>query len=149
MQEVETTRVRDDAELATRLRLVLMRLSRRLRRQAGDDLSPSLVSALATLERRGPLTLGQLAALEGVKPPSITRMVAALERTALVSRESDVSDRRVTRLTVTDEGRSTLQRSRTRKTAYLATQLATLDDAEAARLGDALRILERLLESDR
>jgi DNA-binding MarR family transcriptional regulator len=149
MHEHERPGGRDDADTASRLRLVIMRLTRRLRREAGDDLSPSVVSALATLDRRGPLTLGQLAELEGVRPPTITRMVATLERLGLVVRENDPADRRVTRLTVSGEGRSRLQTSRTRKTAYLARRLATLDDAEVARVGDALGILERFIESDR
>jgi DNA-binding MarR family transcriptional regulator len=140
---------RDDAALASRLRLVVMRFTRRLRRQAGDDLSPSLVSVLACLERRGPLTLGELAALEHVKPPSVTRMIAALESRELVRREADPSDGRVSRVSVTATGGRTLQRSRTRKTAYLAKRLATLNDEDAAALAKALAVLERLLEIDR
>ena len=140
---------RDDAALASRLRLVLMRLTRRLRSQAADDLSPSLVSALASLERRGPLTLGELAALERVKPPSVTRTIAALETQGLVQRERDQADGRVSRVSVTVDGRRRLQRSRTRKTAYLTKRLARLDDTEAKTLSDALAALERLLELER
>ncbi len=140
---------RDDAALAARLRLVVMRFTRRLRRQAGDDLSPSLVSVLACLERRGPMTLGELAALEQVKPPSVTRMVAALESRELVRREADPADGRVSRVSVTVAGSRTLQRSRTRKTAYLAKRLATLNDEDATALEGALAVLERLLEADR
>jgi len=80
---------------------------------------------LACLERRGPLTLGELAALEHVKPPSVTRMVAGLESHRLVHRESDPDDGRVSLVSVTAAGSRTLQRSRTRKTAYLAKRLAT------------------------
>ena len=79
----------DDPELAAHLRLVIMRLARQLRSQTVAGLSPSLISALVTIERKGPLTLGQLAALERVKPPSVTRMVAALEGAGLVRREAD------------------------------------------------------------
>ena len=140
---------RDDAALAARLRLVVMRFTRRLRRQAGDDLSPSLVSALACLEHRGPLTLGELAALEHVRPPSVTRMVAILESMELVSREADPTDGRISRVSTTAAGSRTLQRSRTRKTAYLAKRLATLNDEDAAALAEALAVLERLLEADR
>ncbi len=140
---------RDDAALAARLRLVVMRFTRRLRHQAGDDLSPSLVSVLACLDRRGPMTLGELAALERVKPPSVTRMVAALEREELVRRESDPSDGRVSRVSVTAAGSRMLQRSRTRKNAYLAKRLASLSDGDAVALDEALAVLERLLEADR
>jgi DNA-binding MarR family transcriptional regulator len=139
---------RDNAALAARLRLTVMRLTRRLRSQAGNDLSPSLLAALASLERHGPLTLGQLATLERIKPPSITRMVATLESAGLVARESEQADRRVTVVNVTAAGRRTLQKSRTRKTAYLAKRLRALSDTEAATLDDALRLLERLLEDD-
>ena len=126
-----------------------MRFTRRLRHEAGDDLSPSLVSVLACLERKGPLTLGELAALERVKPPSVTRMVAALESQGLVCRDADPADGRVSRVSVTADGSRTLQISRTRKTAYLARRLTTLSDADAAALAEALAVLERLLESER
>ena len=139
---------RDNAAQAARLRLIVMRLARRLRSQSGSGLSPSLISALASLEHHGPLTLGQLAALEQVKPPSVTRLVATLEGAGLARRKNDPADGRVTVLTVTAEGRRILQRSRTRKTAYLAKRLRGFDDAEAATLNDALRLLERLLEND-
>ena len=140
---------RDDAALASRLRLVLMRLTRRLRSQAGDDLSPSFVSALASLDREGPLTLGELATLERVKPPSATRMVATLEERGLARRQRDAVDGRVKRVEITGDGRRRLQRSRTRKTAYLTKRLASLDDAEAKTLSEALAALERLLELER
>jgi len=126
-----------------------MRFTRRLRQEAGDGLSPSLVSALACLERKGPLTLGELAVLERVKPPSVTRMVATLESNGLVHREADPTDGRVSRVSVTADGSRTLQLSRTRKTAYLAKRLATLSDADTAALAEALAVLERLLEGDR
>jgi DNA-binding MarR family transcriptional regulator len=126
-----------------------MRFTRRLRHEAGDDLSPSLVSVLACLERKGPLTLGELAVLERVKPPSVTRMVAALESKGLVRRDADPTDGRVSHVSVTADGSRTLQISRTRKTAYLARRLTTLSDADAAALAEALSVLERLLETER
>jgi DNA-binding MarR family transcriptional regulator len=137
-----------DPELAARLRLVLGRLARRLRRQAGDDLSPSLVSALASIELHGSMTLGQLAAHEMVTPPSVTRMVAALEEHGFVRREADATDRRIAHISLTAEGRRALCRTRTRKTAYLAQRLRTLDAGQLAVLRDALPILERLLEDE-
>ena len=138
-----------DPEVAARLRLVLNRLARRLRSQAAGDLSPSLVSALVSIECHGPITLGQLAAHELVKPPSVTRLVAALEERGLVRRETDAADRRIARVSLTGEGRRTLRRTRTRKTAYLAKQLRRLDAAQLAVLVDALPVLERLLEEER
>jgi DNA-binding MarR family transcriptional regulator len=138
-----------DPEIAARLRLVLNRLARRLRSQAAGDLSPSLVSALVSIELHGPITLGQLATHELVRPPSVTRMVAALEERGLVRRETDAADRRIARVSLTDEGRRTLRHTRTRKTAYLARRLRELDAAQLVVLVDALPVLERLLEDDR
>jgi DNA-binding MarR family transcriptional regulator len=137
------------SEVGARLRLVVMRLHRRLRAEAGDELSPTLVAALVSIERHGPLTLGRLAELERVTPPSITRVVANLERAGLVIRTVDASDRRVSRVVITPEGGRLLQRSRLRKEAYLAQRLETLGPEDLAQVRDALPILERLLESQR
>jgi DNA-binding MarR family transcriptional regulator len=139
----------DDAELAARLRLLVNRLARRLRSQAPADLSPSLTSALVTIEHQGPITLGQLATCERVTPPSVTRMVAKLERLGLVRREADPGDRRIAYVSVTADGKRTLQRSRTRKTAFLARQLRKLDESEVEAVRAVLPLLERLLEGDR
>jgi len=139
----------DAAELAARLRLLVNRLARRLRSQAPADLSASLTSALVTIERQGPITLGQLAAGERVTPPSVTRMVAKLERLGLAHREVDPGDRRIAYVSVTAEGKRTLQRSRTRKTAFLARQLRKLDESEVEAVRAVLPLLERLLEDDR
>jgi len=139
----------DDPELAARLRLVLNRLARRLRSQTPADLSPSLTSALVTIELQGPITLGQLASCERVTPPSVTRMVTSLEKLGLVRREADPADRRIARVSLTAEGGRTVLRTRTRKTAYLAKRLRKLDESELAVLRDALPVLERLLQDDR
>jgi DNA-binding MarR family transcriptional regulator len=136
----------DRAQLAGRLRLAVTRLNRRLRQQGESGLSPTAFSALATISRLGPIPLGELAAVEGVKPPSITSTVAGLEAQSMVVREADASDRRVTRVSVTARGRLRLLRSRTRKTAYLAARLQTLDERELQVLTEAAGILERVLE---
>jgi DNA-binding MarR family transcriptional regulator len=136
------------SELAAYLRIVLMRLHRRLRAEAGDELSPTLVAALVSVERHGPVTLGRLAELERVTPPSITRVVATLEREGLVRREADPADRRVSRVAVTPQGSHLLHESRTRKAAYLARGLERLEDGELSAVRAALPVLERLLESD-
>jgi DNA-binding MarR family transcriptional regulator len=139
----------DDSELAARLRLVVNRLARLLRSQAPADLSPSLTSALVTIELRGSITLGRLAACERVTPPSVTRMVASLEKRGLVRREADPADRRVARVSLTADGKRTVLRSRTRKTAFLAKQLRKLDESELGAMREALPVLERLLEDNR
>lgn len=137
-----------DPELASRLRLVTSRLARHLRQQTGDDLSPSLLSALATVELHGPLTLGRMAAHEMVTPPSVTRMVTALERRGLVRREADPLDRRVVCISLTADGRRVLALGRTRRTAYLAQRLRKLGAADRTALEQALPVLERLMGGD-
>jgi DNA-binding MarR family transcriptional regulator len=131
------------------LRLVVNRLARQMRTEAAGGLTPSLDSALISVEVHGPISLGQLATCEGITPPSITRMVAELERRGLVRREADPTDRRVAYLSLTPQGRRTVQRTRTRKTALLARRLRRLDDAELAALRQALPVLERLLGDER
>jgi DNA-binding MarR family transcriptional regulator len=147
--EIRSAARPDDPELAARLRLVVNRLARQMRSGASGDLSPSLASVLVTIEVHGPIALGQLAAREGVTPPSVTRMIAALERLRLVRREADLADRRIAYVSLTTEGRRTVQRNRTRKTAYLAKRLRRIDDADIAVLWEALPLLEGLLEEDR
>jgi DNA-binding MarR family transcriptional regulator len=132
------------AELASGLRLGVMRLSRRLRREAGAGLSPSLLSALSTVERGGPLTLRTLSDAEQVKPPTMTKIVASLLEQGLVSREPDPLDRRVAWVIVTPEGRLLLKRSRRLSDAYLAKRLRSLDPADLAALERATELLDRL-----
>ncbi len=81
------------AELAGRVRLVVVRLGRRLRRHGGGDLTPSQASALSSLEHHGPMTFGELSAHENVRPPTLTKVVAALEEQGLVRRHTDPSTR--------------------------------------------------------
>ena len=138
----------DRARLAGRLRLAVTRLNRRLRQQAQSGLSASGESALATIARHGPISLGELATHERVKPPSVTSMVTALEAQGLVTRSVDSTDRRVSLVAVTPRGRLRLQRSRNRKTAYLASRLGDLDDHQLQVLTEAAGILEHLLEAD-
>jgi DNA-binding MarR family transcriptional regulator len=132
-------------ELAGRLRLVVARLARRLRQEADAGVTVSQLSALATLSRSGPVTLGELAAMEGVQPPSMTKIVAALERARLVTREADPDDRRVAWVRLSPQGERLMQRSRSRKNAFLARRLRDLSPAERATLERAAPILERLL----
>ena len=143
------TKSEDLVGIAARLRLAITRTARRLRQQAGTDLSPSQSSALATIERRGPLTPSELAAVERVQRPTATRIVARLEDAGLVTRAGDPSDGRVSLVSVSAEGRALLRRLRTRKDAYLAQRLRDLDPADAEALERAAEVLERLLEDER
>jgi len=137
-----------DPELAARLRLAIARIARRLRQQAGSGMeaSPTLVAALATVEKDGPLTPSALASAERIQRPTATRVVAKLEAAGLVTRTPDPDDGRVWRVAITAEGRTLLKRIRSRKNQYLAKQLRRLEPEELATLAQATRILERLLD---
>src|SRR5687767_8278094 len=97
-----TTRV--DASLVAGLRLVVMRLSRRLRLHSEEAVTAPMLSALSSIVRLGRLTLGELAGVEQVQPPSMTKIVGKLEEQGFVVREADARDRRVTRVRVSEEG---------------------------------------------
>jgi DNA-binding MarR family transcriptional regulator len=141
------TRTRTEtAELAGRLRLSVTRLARLMRQQADTGLSPTQLATLATVDAAGPITLGDLAAREQVAPPTMTKAVGCLEGQGLVARQQDTEDRRVSRLSITPEGRRLLERSRTRKNAWLARRLSDLDAADRRRLAEALDALDRLTQ---
>src|SRR3954452_20848541 len=108
---------RSDIELAARLRPVVIRTARRMRQEAGTDLSPSLTAALATIDRHGPLSPSRLAEIERVRRPTATRMVARLEEEGLVLRSTDPADGRVSVVALSPEGRTLLKRIRGRKNA--------------------------------
>jgi DNA-binding MarR family transcriptional regulator len=137
-----------DTDLAERLRLAITRLARRLRQESGVDASPTQLSALATIERRGPITLGDLAVAEFVQPPTVTSAVGRLEGQGLVRRRTDDADRRVVWVEITTPGRKLLARNRSRKAAYLAKRLRALTPEERATLSKAAALLDRLLEHD-
>ena len=140
--------VADAAQLAAELRLSVTRLARRLRQAADMGLSPSLLSALAIVHVHGPLTLGALAELEGVSPPTVTRVVNRLESDDLVERIVDPDDKRVCRVVTTDAGEALLDASRERKTARLAERLDALDAEQLAHLAAAAVVLEQLSASE-
>jgi len=142
---VSTATQIDTAALAARLRLGVTRLARKLRREAEAGITPSMLSALSSAERRGPLTMRDLCSAEQVQPPTMTRIVAALVEAGLVVRESDPVDGRVAWVRVTPQGRRLLARSRRRKEAYLAKALGALDPHELEHLETATGVLERLI----
>ena len=144
-----TTTVQTDTQLASRLRLAVMRLARILRQKAQDQITPSQLSALVSVERDGPVTLGELAGLESVQPPTMTRIVVALEEQGLVLREADPADRRIARVHVTTAGRKLLERNRSRKTAYLASRMRGLSTEELEVLERAAGLLERMTADER
>jgi DNA-binding MarR family transcriptional regulator len=134
------------ADLADRLHSAAIHLLRRLRRE--DDASglpaPQL-SALSVIVFGGPVTLGALAAAEQVRPPTITKLVAALEADGLVEREPDDTDRRIVRVRATARGTKLLQEGRRRRVAALTTSLAELSAADRAKLTAALPVLESVM----
>jgi DNA-binding MarR family transcriptional regulator len=132
--------------LADDLLMAVTRLARRLRRVADDGISPTQRSILTTIERRGPLTHGELATSERVRPPTMTAAVDRLEREGLVVRVRDTGDRRVARVALTDAGQRLLLESRRERTAFLAQRLRELDADDRATIEAALPALARLLE---
>jgi len=133
------------ADLADRLHSAAIHLLRRLRRE--DDASglpaPQL-SAMSVIVFGGPITLGALASAEQVRPPTITKLVAALEEQGLVERESDAEDRRIVRVKATARGTRLLYDGRRRRVASLAESLGGLPAADRAALATAIPILERV-----
>jgi len=140
---------RDLSGLAARLRLVITRTARRLRQQAGTDLGPSQTSALASIERHGPLTPSELARIERIQRPTATRIVARLEDAALVERVADPTDGRSFTVAINADGLALMNKLRTRKNAYLARRMRELDAEDLATLDRAAEILEDLLEGER
>jgi DNA-binding MarR family transcriptional regulator len=135
-------------DVAGRLRFAVVRLARRMRQEAGDELTPTMAAALATVERAGPLTPSELAEIERVQRPTATRVVARLVEDGLVTRAIDPTDGRVSLLNASPEGRRLLKRLRKRKNAYLARRLRELDPEEVQTLERAAEILEGMLERE-
>jgi DNA-binding MarR family transcriptional regulator len=133
---------------AAQLRLAIARANRRLRREAGSELSPTLTAALATIERHGPLTPSELALREDVRRPTATKLIAKLEADGLVTRTPDPEDGRSSLIAAAAAGRALLEEGRTRKDALLARRLRALPAADRATLARAAVLLERLLEEE-
>lgn len=134
----------DRAEATSRLRLAVGRLSRRMRQESSHGRSLTQIGILATLDRAGSTTLGDLAAIERVSPPTITKAVGTLVGEGLVEKVPDPDDRRVCRAVLTGAGRRDLDAMRNRRDAWLATRLAALDEADLARLVELVPMLEAL-----
>lgn len=131
--------------LASSLRLAVMRLARRLRAQRAETgLTLTQLATLATLERHGILTLGDLADHEKVRPPSMTRVAGQLEQAGLVRRLPSATDGRQVLVQVTDGGRELLAADRRRRDVWLSQRLQELPDGDRALLRAALPVLERL-----
>jgi DNA-binding MarR family transcriptional regulator len=136
------------ALLAAELRVALMKSVRRLRAEKSDaDLTDGQYSVLAVLDRLGPKTPGEIAAVERVQPPSMTRTVAALAELGLVTRTEHPADRRQVLVGLTPAGTATVRETRRRRDAWLARRLAALTPAEREDLARAAEILRRIADS--
>jgi DNA-binding MarR family transcriptional regulator len=131
--------------LASRLRLAVVRLNRRLRAQSADSkITLSQLSALSCLHKCGAMTPGELAAREGVQPPSMTRVIAALEELGMVARRAHPTDGRQAIVELTDAGRARIEEEVSVREAWLDQQLAQLGEEERSVLCRAAEIIDRM-----
>src|SRR6202012_2724617 len=151
--QASSAQTRSGGGLATALRISVSRLARRLRVERAaqglpeSELSDTQFAALSALERHPGMTPGELAEHEKVQPPSMTRVIAALEERGLVMRAAHLTDRRQVVLTVTDEGRTVVQRSLRLRDAWLATRLKGRTPQGRAQPPAAAPILEKLSQA--
>jgi DNA-binding MarR family transcriptional regulator len=131
-------------ETAARLRLVMMRLARALRHSGTTALSPSQVSALASVDEFGPLRISALASLESVGAPVATRVVASLEEVGLLKRTDDPEDKRASLVELSTHGRSVLAALWSERISGLSSRMERLTPTERSRLELALPVLEKL-----
>jgi DNA-binding MarR family transcriptional regulator len=139
-----------DSDTAARLRAVIGRLSRRLRPTAAGQaagLTPTRVSVLMDVVRRGPVRLAEVAEAEGINPTMLSRVVADLVDGGLLERSSDAGDRRAAWLKATAAGRRLAARTRRERTDALNVALAELSEDERRRIVDALDALEELADA--
>jgi DNA-binding MarR family transcriptional regulator len=137
----------DPAELPTRLRRAVGRLSRSLRQtRAGAALTPSQYEVLVTIVGQGPLRLADLALMEGINPTMLSRIAGKLEASGLVDRVADTGDGRVVHLSASPEGRELVRQVRGERADALSVALEGLTDDDRRLLSDALPVLEALTD---
>lgn len=145
---VATKTTAADLDLASVLRLSVMRLGRRLRAQRSDEtLSLTQLAALATLVHHGGMTPTALAEHEHVQPPSMTRVIAGLEERGLVERLDHSSDRRQFVIEITAAGRALVVEDRRRRDQWITKQLALMTPSEREALRQVAPLLQRLAEA--
>jgi len=141
--------VTDSVELANRLRPVLLMLNRHLRREAhAEGITGGQAALLAQIRNHPGQGVRELAAREGISPPSMTRYLDRLEKAGLVVRTRSAEDARRVRLALTPKGVRVLRSVRRRRTAWLAERLDGLGAAELRTIDEAIEPLGRLLEED-
>ena len=133
------------AELASELRLSLLRATRRLRAQRVNTAATlSQLSALGTVYRSGPLSAGEIAAIEQVQPPSMTKILASLEQAGWIERSSHPDDRRQSVIAITEAGRELLAEETRVRDEWLAKRLVEFSDEDLRKLRAAVEVLDRL-----
>jgi DNA-binding MarR family transcriptional regulator len=132
-------------EEVDRLRLALLRIVRSIRTNSVGDVTPSQVAILSTLIRHGPSTVGQIAEYERVKPPSVSRIVTALEERGLVERTQDPTDRRSATIALSAAGEAYVAVVQKGERQWLADRIARLPDADVECLRRSISTLEQLL----
>jgi DNA-binding MarR family transcriptional regulator len=132
-------------ELASALRLSLLRAARRLRSQrVNTAVTLSQLSALATVCKCGPLSAGEIAAIERVQPPSMTKILASLESAGWVQRSSHPDDRRQSIIEITPAGRDLLTDETRARDEWLAKRLVEFSAEDLRKLSEAVEVLDRL-----
>ena len=134
----------DGVTVAARLNLIVGRLMRTIRQHAAAGLTPSQLSALVTVDERGPLRISALATQESLGAPAATRVVASLEEAGLVMRSSDPDDKRASLIALTEDGSETLKALRQERATGLGAQLDALSEPERRLLERALPVLEKI-----
>jgi DNA-binding MarR family transcriptional regulator len=138
-------------DAAAKLRMAIVRTARRLRQEAAVEatgLTPTSTAALASIGRHGPLTPSELARIERVKRPTMTRTLGCLEREGMIERTADPDDGRSSLVSLNAAGRERLRALRGRKNAYLACRMRDLSAAEVETLERAAEILDRMREGE-
>jgi DNA-binding MarR family transcriptional regulator len=142
-----TSPTREVGRVADRLHSAAIHLLRRLRvEDEALGISAPRLSLLSVLVFAGPKRIGELARIEQVEPPTMTKLVDGLVRDGLATREPDPDDARAVRVRATPTGARTLRRGRARRVETLRTRLATLSPVELAALGEGVEVLERMLQ---
>lgn len=133
------------AELASALRLSLLRATRRLRAQRVNTAATlSQLSALATVGKSGPLSAGEVAAIERVQPPSMTKILASLEQAGWIERSPHPDDRRQSVIVITAAGRDLLDEETRARDEWLAQRLVDFSAEDLRKLSEAVEVLDRL-----
>ena len=138
----------DSKALAARLRMAMIRFSRQARRQDPSPFSIAQLSALATVVHWGPIGIGQLAEIEGLPSPAISRLADRLEEYGLIIRQANPADRRGVHVVATADGEKLLARRKIAGNAWLADRISHFDDSDRMILERAVGLLENLA-SDR